>query len=176
MLGDLGRFMKSLSYAERALLAVGVFAVGFAVSLAAILVVLVRLPATYFHADHVSPFAEQHPAIRWAGVIIKNLLGAVLIVLGFVLSLPGIPGQGLLTILIGVMLVDFPGKRRFERRLVAQPTLLAAINALRARFGKPALVLTDAGAAATECVAEQQERRVSPERGGALQDARRTDS
>jgi len=141
MFGELARFVKSLSYAERGFLAAGVFAAGVAISLAAILVVLLRLPATYFHADYVSPLAEQHPAIRWAGLIVKNLLGALLVALGFVLSLPGIPGQGLLTILIGVMLVDFPGKRRFERRLISHPSLLAAINALRARFGKPPLVV-----------------------------------
>jgi hypothetical protein len=46
-----------------------------------------------------------------------------------------------LTILIGLMLLNFPGKRRLERRLVSRPRILAAINALRAHFGKPALLL-----------------------------------
>jgi hypothetical protein len=137
----LSAFLTSLSYAERVLLAVGAFAVTCIASLAAVVVVVVQLPATYFCTDHVSPFAAQHPVVRWVGVIVKNLLGLVLIAVGLLLSLPGIPGQGLLTILIGMLLVDFPGKRRLERRLVSRPSLLAAINALRARFGKPALVL-----------------------------------
>jgi hypothetical protein len=89
----------------------------------------------------MSPLAEQHPIVRWAGVILKNVLGTLLVLLGLFLSLPGIPGQGLLTILIGVMLLSFPGKRRLERRLVSRPSVLAAINALRAYFGKPAMRL-----------------------------------
>jgi hypothetical protein len=57
------------------------------------------------------------------------------------LSLPGVPGQGILTILLGIMLLDFPGKRRFEYWLVSRPKIFAAINKLRHRFSKPALVL-----------------------------------
>lgn len=140
MIDDLGRFVKSLSLAERVWFALGGFVLTFVVSLVTVAVVIVRLPATYFREDYVSPLAAQHPIVRWAGVIIKNVVGVVVVFVGLLLSLPGIPGQGLLTILIGVMLVDFPGKRRLERRLVLQPSVLAVINALRARFGKPPLV------------------------------------
>jgi hypothetical protein len=47
----------------------------------------------------------------------------------------------MLTILIGVMLLNFPGKRRLERWLVSRPRVLPVINRLRARFGKPPLLL-----------------------------------
>ncbi len=57
------------------------------------------------------------------------------------MSLPGIPGQGLLTILLGVMLLDFPGKRRLEFKIISRPKVFRAINRLRARFDKPPLVL-----------------------------------
>jgi hypothetical protein len=39
------------------------------------------------------------------------------------------------------MLLNFPGKRALERKLVGRPRVLRAINGLRARFGKPGLVL-----------------------------------
>nr|ALS89658.1 putative transmembrane protein (PGPGW) [uncultured bacterium] len=65
----------------------------------------------------------------------------MLVVLGVVMSIPGVPGQGILTILLGVMLLDFPGKRNFERKLVTRPQVRNAINKLRHRFGKPELVL-----------------------------------
>ena len=71
----------------------------------------------------------------------KNILGIVLVVLGVVLSLPGVPGQGLLTILLGVMLLDFPGKHRLEQKLLSKPSIVNTINRLRGRFGKPPLVL-----------------------------------
>jgi hypothetical protein len=76
-----------------------------------------------------------------AAHIAKNVLGFILVVVGIMLSLPGVPGQGILTILIGIMLLDFPGKRELERRIVSCPGLFQAINALRRRFGKPPLVL-----------------------------------
>lgn len=111
-------------------------------SLAVVTWVLVRLPATYFHSAHERDFlVERHRAVRWTGIVAKNLCGLLLVVVGIIMSLPGVPGQGVLTILIGVMLLDFPGKRRLEYGLVSRPQVLRAINGVRGRFGKPPLVL-----------------------------------
>jgi hypothetical protein len=105
---------------------------------------LVRLPATYFLDRHERGlWIDQHPIVRWLGIILKNALGWALIALGAVLSLPGVPGQGLLTILLGVMLIDFPGKRTLERRLIGRPGVLDRVNRLRARFGRRPLVLEE---------------------------------
>jgi hypothetical protein len=99
---------------------------------------LVRLPADYFCDSSSRDFwIDRHPVIRRTGLIVKNLFGAVLVALGVLLSLPGVPGPGLLTILIGVMLLDFPGKRRLERWLIGLPTILRTINRFRRRYGKP---------------------------------------
>jgi hypothetical protein len=105
-------------------------------------VLLVKLPATYFQEFHSRDvWVDRHPALRLAARVGKNVLGAVLVVVGVILSLPGVPGQGLLTILIGLLLVDLPGKRRLERRIVGRPRILRTINRLRGRFGRPPLVL-----------------------------------
>lgn len=141
MIADLNRYLKTLPWSIKALLALGLFALTFVISLGAVAAVIVRLPADYFREDYRSPLAERHPIVRWTGVVVKNAVGALLVLLGLLLSLPGIPGQGLLTILIGVMLLDFPRKRRIERRLVSRPRVLAGINALRTRFGKAPLRL-----------------------------------
>lgn len=125
------------------------FAVTFAASLTLVGVLLVKLPPTYFLDRHQRDlWIDQHPAVRWSGIVLKNALGIALIALGALLSLPGIPGQGLLTILLGVMLLDFPGKRRLERRLIGMPRVLDRVNRLRARFGKPPLVLAEATSSA----------------------------
>jgi hypothetical protein len=68
----------------------------------------------------------------------------VILLLGIPLILPGVPGPGLVLIVIGVSLLDFPGKRRLEQRVVGRPRVLKAINALRARFGRPPLVVDGA--------------------------------
>ena len=65
----------------------------------------------------------------------------MLVLLGLIMAIPGVPGQGLLTALIGLTLLSFPGKRRLERRFVRMPALLRAINRLRARFARPPLEL-----------------------------------
>src|SRR5258705_11987289 len=118
------------------------FVVTFAVSLAIVSFIVVKIPANYFHKDHPRDlWPDKHPAVRYLGFIAKNLLGFILVVLGIVMSIPGVPGQGILTILLGIMLLDFPGKRELEHRLVSQPRVLHAINKLRHRFGKDSLVL-----------------------------------
>ncbi|MDQ2977214.1 MAG: hypothetical protein M3R69_17605 [Acidobacteriota bacterium] len=118
------------------------FLVTFAVSLGIVSIILVKIPATYFHQAHSREFwVDRHPAIRFLGFLAKNLLGILLVALGIVMSIPGVPGQGILTILLGIMLLDFPGKRKLEYKLVSRPTVFKAINKLRHRFGKPELVL-----------------------------------
>jgi hypothetical protein len=117
----------------------------FAGSIAAVTFVLVKLPENYFHSSHAREFlVERHPLLRAVAVVAKNLLGVLLVIAGVIMSLPGVPGQGVLTILLGVMLLDFPGKRDFETRLVSRPRVFNAVNALRAKFGRPPLMLDSA--------------------------------
>lgn len=125
-----------------ALLSFLIFVLTLGTSLAVVSFVLVKLPATYFKSSHNKKFlADRPPVIRGLAIIGKNLLGVLLVVIGILLSLPGVPGQGILTILLGVMLLDFPGRPRLEHWLVSRPRVFNAINKLRHRFSKPALVL-----------------------------------
>ena len=121
---------------------VGLFLLTFTASLAVTAWLLVKVPANYFSASHKFDFfAGRSPAVRVAGMIGKNLLGGVLFVLGILMSLPGVPGQGILTILLGLMLMDIPGKRKVEIKLVSRPTIRRTIDRIRARFHKPPLDL-----------------------------------
>jgi uncharacterized membrane protein YczE len=76
---------------------------------------------------------------HWTFRIIRSVIGVLLIAIGLVLSLPGVPGQGVLTILAGVMLIEFPGRHRIVRAIIGRPLMLAAVNRLRARFKRPPL-------------------------------------
>jgi hypothetical protein len=102
---------------------------------------VVKLPADYFVLQRQPRSDSRTSVSHWAQLLLRNLLALGLIGLGIVLSLPGVPGQGLLTILLGVMLSDFPGKERLERKIVSYPKVLAALNRLRERFGKPPLMI-----------------------------------
>jgi archaellum biogenesis protein FlaJ (TadC family) len=123
-------------------LGVTIFLVTFLANLGLVSLILVKIPADYFKKSRRSKFMANHSqAIRVLVMVGKNLLGVVLVILGILLSLPGVPGQGVLTILLGIMLLDFPGRRRFEQWIVSSPRVKNAINKLRQRFDKPALEL-----------------------------------
>ncbi len=123
---------------------VGLFVLTAALSLAATAWILIKLPPDYFIGPDPPPFwNDRHPLLRAAGKIGKNLLGVALVILGIILSLPGVPGQGILTILIGLMFIDLPGKRRVEQNLLRRPRVRAAINRIRRRFGKPDLMVEE---------------------------------
>jgi hypothetical protein len=124
------------------LIGAALFVASFLFNLGIVSFILVKLPADHFAKSRKRKFMEgSSPVVRVAAVIGKNILGVLLVALGVVLSLPGVPGQGLLTILLGVMLLDFPGKHRLEQKLLSRPSIVNAINGLRGRFGKPPLEL-----------------------------------
>jgi len=122
-------------------------AITFLVSLVVVSFLIVRMPPDYFSRRGAAPdsFRGRHPAIRWAAVVAKNIFGLILVFVGIALSLPGIPGQGLLTVLIGVSLLNFPGKRRLELRIVRTGPVLKAINWIRAKYDRPPLELPPKG-------------------------------
>jgi hypothetical protein len=72
-------------------------------------------------------------------VIAKNIAGLLLVIAGIIMLVG--PGQGILTILIGLMLMDIPGKRPLEARLIKRPAILAAVNNFRAKYDKPPLII-----------------------------------
>ena len=127
---------------QRILIGVLIFAITFSFSLGIVALILVKLPADYFSSEYDRRFwTDRHLALRVTAVIGKNVLGLLLIALGILMSLPGVPGQGLLTVLLGIMLVDFPGKDRLEQKLLHRPAIRNSINKLRTRFNKPPLQL-----------------------------------
>ena len=100
--------------------------------------VVARLPADYFSQAQRSPWhesTEESVLAKLLGVL-KNLLGAVLVLLGLVMLVT--PGQGLLTLLAGLLLMNFPGKYQLERWLVLRPGILRGLNWLRRRRNQPA--------------------------------------
>lgn len=137
-LSDLFTAMTWRGFLIGALIFVGTFFINLGI----VSFILVKIPANHFSKSRKTKFwSGPHPLLHAAGVIGKNIGGLLLVVLGIVLSLPGVPGQGLLTVLLGLMLLDFPGRRRLEQKLLSRPSIVNAINSLRARFGKKPLEL-----------------------------------
>jgi hypothetical protein len=94
---------------------------------------LTRIPRDYF-LTHPVPLAEwkaSHPICRWVVLAFRNLIGAVFVILGFIMLFT--PGQGVITLLVGVSMMTFPGKRALELRLIRMKRVLKTINWLRAK-------------------------------------------
>jgi hypothetical protein len=122
--------------------------ISFIGSLIAIPFLLIRLPPNYFDERHPRTWMhDHHPVLRVMGLMLKNVAGLVFIFAGILMLF--LPGQGLLTMLIGLSLMDFPGKRTLERRIVGQPAVLRTINKLRERFNRPPLTVHPASSVAT---------------------------
>lgn len=111
----------------------------FVGTLLAVPLIVIELPE-----DYLSEAIEEKPRSHvrhWPYLIFKNLLGAALALAG--LAMLVLPGQGLLTLFIGLGLMNFPGKRRLTHGIIGQRRVFSAVNRLRAKAGKPPLTKAD---------------------------------
>jgi hypothetical protein len=115
----------------------------FCGSLLAVPWLVARIPTDYFLRPHryADRWQPRHPVLRIVFLVTKNLIGVVLVLAGVAMLV--LPGQGILTIVVGLLFLDFPGKRALELRSVRQRHVLAAINWIRAKAGRPPLELPD---------------------------------
>ncbi|MEP6848891.1 MAG: hypothetical protein ABI999_08535 [Acidobacteriota bacterium] len=132
---------ESLTFGQIAF-GIGLFLVSLVISVGATALVLVNVPPEYFSSTYAREFLPGRPRhLRWGAIAAKNILGLILVIVGILLSLPGIPGQGILTILLGLIMLDIPGKRPLEARIIRRPAILGVVNKLRSRYGRPPLQL-----------------------------------
>lgn len=99
-------------------------------------VLVIRMPADYFMYDKkdLKQFRRQHPVVRVMTQILKNVFGGIFICAG--LAMLVLPGQGVITILIGITLISFPKKRALECWIIRQKAVVRTINWMRARADK----------------------------------------
>jgi len=117
---------------------VGLFALGLVVSSILVVGFLVALPPNHFlDTQSLRPRSARSLLILTA----KNVLAVLLIAFGLVLAIPGVPGQGLLTILVGLLLLGGRRQRAVARRLLRRGFLKARVDGLRRRFGRPPLIV-----------------------------------
>ncbi|QDT99962.1 hypothetical protein [Gimesia aquarii] len=106
-------------------------------------ILVVRIPVDYFMRKERGslPWASRHPVVRVILLTGKNLFGFLFIGVGILLL--ALPGQGLVTIIIGILLIDFPGKFKLERWIISQKPALRSINWLRRRSNCPPLEIPE---------------------------------
>ena len=140
----MGRMANDLlAWAEANQVFLGVLAFAsflfFLLSILLVPVVVARLPVDFFVGTPI-PFRELSAGRRILRLI-KNAIGCVLIFVGVALLF--LPGQGLLTILLGVGLVNFPGKHRLQGNLIRRRSIQRLLQWFRKRAGRDPLLLPE---------------------------------
>jgi hypothetical protein len=111
-----------------------------AATLFAVPLIIVRLPSGYLNKED-NRLSEIPSIRRRPYLVVKNIIGATLVLAGLAMLI--LPGQGLLTLIVGLGLMNFPGKRRLIRRIILQRRVLQTINRLRAGANKEPLAMPD---------------------------------
>ena len=104
---------------------------------------VIHMSSDYFvhKAPADATWRRRHPLLRRLFRGLKNVAGGGLVLLG--LAMLVLPGQGILTILIGLTFLDFPGKRRLEIWIVRRPSIRHRVDRVRKKAGRPRLILPD---------------------------------
>ena len=99
------------------------------------------LPEDYFKSENRNLISSvqnsRYPLLKLLGLITKNFFGVLLLLSGILMLV--LPGQGILTIITGLVFIDYPGKYKFERKLLRQKGVINSINWIRSRLSKPSL-------------------------------------
>ncbi|MCD6150532.1 MAG: hypothetical protein J7J70_02600 [Deltaproteobacteria bacterium] len=112
-------------------------ALAFIGTLIVVPLLLIRMPADYFTRQR--PYYHgRHPIIHWIILISKNLFGIIFLLAGIVMLF--LPGQGIITIMLAISLLNFPEKRYLERQFISLPRVLSTINNIRRRADQPPLI------------------------------------
>jgi hypothetical protein len=101
----------------------------FIISLLMIPYLLIRIPHDYFTKSYVKPEKIQHPVLKFLELVIRNTIGLLLVVFGIIMLFT--PGQGLISLITGLSLIDFPYKKQVERKIISIPKVLLVINNIR---------------------------------------------
>ena len=111
----------------------------FLISILGISWFIAQIPEDYFLRSKRQPskWREQKPILRFVVMFGKNLIGLSLIIGGLLMLI--LPGQGLLTIVTGLLLVNYPGKYKLEQKLSSMPSIFRALNWIRLKAKKPPL-------------------------------------
>lgn len=118
----------------------GLSTIFFLLSLMGLSWLISIIPHNYFvDKKRVSLIKMKNPLIWLPIIIIKNSIGLVLILCGILMLI--LPGQGVLTIITGLIFLDYPGKFRFERSLVRNKLILNSMNWIRRKLDKPDLII-----------------------------------
>lgn len=133
--------MEWIQANEAMLTTLGVLSVvTFVVSLLVLPIIIIIIPADFFSRPSGQLPSDAGP-LRLLLHLIKNCFGVLIFVLGLLMLF--LPGQGILAMLLGCSLVDFPGKRRLQLKLLRGRRVRRSVNWIRQKGGRAPLIIPD---------------------------------
>ena len=67
-------------------------------------------------------------------LVVKNVTGYVLLLAGILMLF--LPGQGILTIIVGALFINFPNKKKILTRIILKESFQKSLDWIRAKRGK----------------------------------------
>jgi len=110
----------------------------FILSLVSIPWMIKRIPVDYFITTGKPRHDNGSGPWRVVVVVVRNCFGVIFLAAGLLMLIT--PGQGVLTILLGLALMDFPGKRGLELKLLGIVSIRKALNFVRKKQGLPPIL------------------------------------
>ncbi len=101
---------------------------------------ILQMPPDYFirHRLEVMERHRRHPVVTVLMFCVRNGVGFVLLTAGIAMLL--LPGQGILTMLIGFSLMDLPGKHRLLEKVLENSKVQRSLNWIRRKGGREDLI------------------------------------
>ena len=102
---------------------------------------IINLPPDFFLKRKKSVSVKQIVVFRVTFFLLKNFLGFLLLLRGILMLF--IPGQGLLTMFLGLVLLDFPGKYKLQLYCLKVRPVRRSLNWVRRKYGKEAFIFPE---------------------------------
>ena len=104
--------------------------------------IITQLNKRYFIRRQISAVdVSVPPHLKWINSNVTKLVNMAKIIVGVSFLLIGLvmlvlPGQGLITILIGISLLPFPGKNKMEKNILSRKSVRSSLNWIRIKANK----------------------------------------
>ncbi len=110
----------------------------FALSILIIPWFICRLPVDYFLFPQNRQLSKRSELMKLFLLLLRNVVGIILVQAGILMLF--LPGQGILTILIGLLCMSFPGKQHMIDYLIRQKALQKSLNWTRRKLSLPPFI------------------------------------
>ena len=102
----------------------------FVFSMVGLRLFIIAIPPDYFiNKKRVSALKNRSILLWIIYIVFKNIIGYIFIIMGLVALV--LPGQGILMILVGLMMSDYPKKFDLEKKIITIKAVRKGINWIR---------------------------------------------